>query len=223
LVKFIQQRGYEIPSPAILGKMTDEYKAAVEAFAKEQGIDLIHFERGVRKDGLAAAYRERQGEKEGVLFIGIAQERAYAYKAHKRVQGKLVGFDYSRQSVFVNHYYFYLEDEDFGPAFIKVCSYAPYAVKICLNGHEWAKRQLLQRGMGFEALDNMSDVELVKEILRLSGPRRVRVIVLYPLSDEWDEAEWLQAAARNPAFAFLSDPEGDIYSLADGKPFHDEV
>jgi hypothetical protein len=51
----------------------------------------------------------------------------------------------------------------------------------------------------------------------------VRAILLDPLNDEWDEAEWLPAAARNPAFAFLSDPEGDIYSLADGKPFHDEV
>lgn len=60
-------------------------------------------------------------------------------------------------------------------------------------------------------------------VLPISGPKRVRVIVLYPLGDEWDEMEWLQAAARNPAFAFLSDPEEDIYSLADGRPFHDEV
>ena len=49
--------------------------------------------------------------------------------------------------------------------------------------------------------------------LPLSGPRRVRVIVLYPIDDEWDEAEWLQAAARNPAFDHLNDPEEDIYSL----------
>ncbi len=60
-------------------------------------------------------------------------------------------------------------------------------------------------------------------VLPISGPRRVRVIVLYPLSDEWDETEWLQAAARNPSFAYLSNTEEDIYSLADGEPFHDEV
>ena len=60
-------------------------------------------------------------------------------------------------------------------------------------------------------------------LLPFPGPKRVRVIVLYPRSDEWDETEWLQAAARNPAFAFLNDPEEDIYSLTDGKPFHDEV
>ena len=60
-------------------------------------------------------------------------------------------------------------------------------------------------------------------LLPIPGPMRVRVIVLYPGSDEWDETEWLQAAARNPAFAFLSDVEEDIYSSADGVPFHDEV
>ena len=59
-------------------------------------------------------------------------------------------------------------------------------------------------------------------LLPVSGPRRVRVIVMYPLRDEWNETEWLQAAARNPAFAHLNDPEEDIYSLADGEQFNDE-
>jgi hypothetical protein len=58
----------------------------------------------------------------------------------------------------------------------------------------------------------------------------MRVIVLYPSGSEVDvadadhasadEAEWLQAAACNPAFAFLKEPEEDIYSVTDGKPFH---
>jgi hypothetical protein len=59
--------------------------------------------------------------------------------------------------------------------------------------------------------------------LPVSGPMRVKVIVMYPLNDEWDETEWLQAAAQSPAFSSLSDPEEDIYSLADGEPFRDEV
>lgn len=61
------------------------------------------------------------------------------------------------------------------------------------------------------------------DLLPVPGPMRVRVIVLYPSNGEWDEAEWLQAAARNPAFAFLGESEEDIYSPTDGKPFHDEV
>lgn len=38
---------------------------------------------------------------------------------------------------------------------------------------------------------------------------------------EQEEYEWLKAAARSPAFDFLKDPQEDIYTLADGKPFHD--
>jgi hypothetical protein len=47
-----------------------------------------------------------------------------------------------------------LIDPEWGPAFIKICGYAPYAVKVCLNGHEWAKRQATRRSIGWTALDN---------------------------------------------------------------------
>jgi hypothetical protein len=58
-------------------------------------------------------------------------------------------------------------------------------------------------------------------LLPFAGPARVKVIVLYPLVEEVSETEWLSAAARNPAFAYLHEASEDIYSLADGKPFHD--
>ena len=41
----------------------------------------------------------------------------------------------------VGIYYFYILDRDFGPGFIKICTYFPYPAKVWLNGHEWAKRQ----------------------------------------------------------------------------------
>ena len=40
----------------------------------------------------------------------------------------------------VNHYYFYCVDEDFGPFFLKFCSYFPYNAKLCINGNEYLKR-----------------------------------------------------------------------------------
>ena len=54
----------------------------------------------------------------------------------------------------VNHYYFYCVDPQFGPFFIKFCLYFPYNARLCLNGHEYAKRQLLKQNVGFEASDN---------------------------------------------------------------------
>src|SRR5919199_5877935 len=155
LVTFLtQHRGHPIPSPTLLQKMSEAFVQATKAFATAQQIPLIHFERGARKEDVAAEYRARFSGTEAVVFIGIAQERAHAFRASKRTDGPLVGFQYSRQPVHVNDYYFYLLDEDFGPAFIKVCSYAPFTLKVYLNGHEWAKRQLRKEGIVFEALDN---------------------------------------------------------------------
>lgn len=60
------------------------------------------------------------------------------------------------------------------------------------------------------------------DLLPIAGPKRVRVIVLYSPAEEWNEDEWLFGAARNPAFAFLKEAAEDIYSINDGKPYHDE-
>ena len=53
------------------------------------------------------------------------------------------------------------------------------------------------------------------------GQGRVRVILL-PEEAEIEENEWLKAAASNPAFDFLKDPDEDIYTLDDGQPFNDQ-
>lgn len=52
----------------------------------------------------------------------------------------------------------------------------------------------------------------------IKGPKRVRIIVLFPAENSENEIEWLRSAARNPAFADLQDPAEDIYTLQDGKP-----
>ena len=58
--------------------------------------------------------------------------------------------------------------------------------------------------------------------LPITGPKRVRVIVLSPLTEnpeELSELEWLKASVHNSAFDYLRDPEEDIYTINDGKPF----
>src|SRR6476620_10390990 len=116
LVTFLtRHRGHPIPSPTLLQKMREAFVQATRAFASAQQIPVLHFERGARKDDVAAAQRAQFAGAEGVVFIGVAQERARAFRASKREDGPLVGFQYSRQPVYVNYYYFYLQDEDFGP------------------------------------------------------------------------------------------------------------
>jgi hypothetical protein len=71
-------------------------------------------------------------------------------------------------------------------------------------------------------VDEQRHIQL-DEPLPFSGPKKVRIIILYPTTEEMDETEWLYAASHNPAFAFLHDAEEDIYTLEDGKPFNHEV
>jgi hypothetical protein len=147
--------GHPIPSPALFRPLHDRFVDAVHTFAQREDIPLIRFESGQRKDDVLAPYRQRFAKREGVVLIGVAQEKMRSFKAFKRrsPQGG-VTFDFSRQPVAVNHYYFYLQDREWGPAFIKIGTYLPYPIKLCLNGHEWAKQQLGQQRIRFESLDN---------------------------------------------------------------------
>lgn len=155
LVYFLtKHRGHLIPSPKLLGDITKGFHEKVKRFARDIGVAMVQFAKGQRKDDIAKSYHARFRKPHGVVFIGVAQEKAWAFKARAIKRGKHVHFHYSRQSVCVTHYYFYLLDPEWGPAFVKVCSYAPYPIKVCLNGHEWLKRQLQKEKIAFVALDN---------------------------------------------------------------------
>lgn len=191
LVHFLTaHRGEMIPSPALLGQITQGFVAALKAFAEANDIPLVRFEKGQRKDDVAAGYRRQFRADEGVVFIGVAQERMNGFKAHKDQKGKAVRFQFSRQSVYVNHYYIYVQDAEFGPGFIKIAAYAPYPVKVCLNGHEWVKQQLRHEGIAFTALDNgfghCDDPERLQALCHALGQEQVQAFF-----DKWvDRLPW---------------------------------
>lgn len=153
---FRYHRGQPFVSSALMQPISLNFVSQIEQFAESQAIPLIRFEKGQRKDDVAAEYRARATVDEGVLFIGKAQEKASVFRTEKRRNAQS-GQSYPwivRSTAMVNHYYFYAVDQDFGPFFIKFGSYFPYTAKLCLNGHEYAKRQLQRAGISYEALDN---------------------------------------------------------------------
>jgi hypothetical protein len=131
-----------VPSPVVLGQITERFRAAVKELARAGTDSIYEFRHKQDKDEIANEFRRQRGTRDGIVFIGVAQEKAQAFNG-KKINGQ---FHFDRdKTVYVNHYYFYIDDEEFGPLFLKMCSYAPWALKLCLNGHEWAKRQLEQR------------------------------------------------------------------------------
>ena len=157
VVRFLLDRGYPIPAPAALGKIGRAFVDAIDRFALRHDIPVVRFDKGASKEEIARPYlraAERDG-RFGVVMIGVAQEKTMAWRGFRRGgSDSHPHFVYRRMSTFPNHYYFYLRDPEWGPAFIKVCAYAPYPLWLCLNGHEWAKRRAERRGIAFRALDN---------------------------------------------------------------------
>lgn len=149
------QLGARVASTTVVAPMSERFVAAIEAFVQREGVDLVAFEKGQRKDDVAHDYLAAFKGDEGVLFVGKAQEKAYVFRTEKRRDAQGQRYPWIiRSTAMVNHYYVYVLDRDFGPLFFKFCSYFPYPAKLCLNGHEWLKRQLTQRGIPFEPLDN---------------------------------------------------------------------
>ena len=175
LVTFMrEQLDKPIPSPVVLGQVTEKFREAVKAMSERQQIPVYQFDHKERKDEVANQIRRQRRVCDGIVFIGVAQEKAQALQG-KKINGQ---FEYTRdKTVYVNHYYFYIDDADFGPLFIKVCSYAPWGTKLCLNGHEWAKRQLEKRGIAYQALDNgflsCENPEELQEICDSLGPEEI--------------------------------------------------
>jgi hypothetical protein len=136
--------------------MTRAFVQAIERLVKDRQIALIAFEKGRRKDDLADELRAKYPHREGVVFVGKAQEKCGVYRTEKRHNPK-TNTSYAwivKSTALVNHYYFYCVDADFGPFFLKFCSYFPYNAKLCLNGHEYAKRQLQRENITHQALEN---------------------------------------------------------------------
>jgi hypothetical protein len=155
---FRTHRGQPIASSALMAPISLAFVAAIERFVRERGVPLLTFGKGQRKDDVAKEHLARfaaAGQTEGVLFVGKAQEKASVCRAEKRRTPDGRSYPWLvRTTAMVNQYYVYAVDRDFGPFFLKVCSYFPYTARLCVNGHEYLKRQLAQEGVDFEALDN---------------------------------------------------------------------
>jgi hypothetical protein len=198
VIRFLLDRGFSIPSPAVLGKIGRGYVDQINQFIVDNEIPTVKFVKGDVKEQIARKHfqqAERDG-RYGVVMVGTAQEKTSAWRGWR--DGGPDGhprFVYRRQSIFPNNYYFYIRDPDWGPSFIKTIAYAPFPLWIYLNGNEWGKQQAAQQGIAFRALDNgfaaCEDAPALAEICHRLSAQDVRLFferwqgtLPSPLTDE---------------------------------------
>ena len=128
------------------------------SFAEANHIPVVTLKAADRNIEIMQPYLDaaaRTGRSQ-VAAIGVAQEPQRVFIARKRDTdpGRCPQFSFDNKDRRVTVYYFYLHDAGFGPAFIKVCTYCPWPVKVWVNGHEWARQQARKLGPGFTELSN---------------------------------------------------------------------
>jgi hypothetical protein len=174
--------GKPIPSPALFEQIGDRFRRAVARFARDHDIPVVRFAKDDRKIDVMRPYQDRLATTGdcGVAAIGIAQEFQSVWTGYRREGGAtdLPQFTFAKAQRRVTCYYFYVVDEQFGPGFVKICSYFPYPIKVWVNGHEWAKRQAATAGVAFTALSNgfatCADPAALQAICDSLGPAQIQ-------------------------------------------------
>jgi hypothetical protein len=153
----------------------------VDSYAQANRIPVVRFVKGQRKVDVMAPLMARAAAegRSRVVAVGLAQEYAWVATAGTtHTESGYPHFTFGRAQRRVSCVYFYLWDADMGAAFIKVCTYFPYPMKIWVNGHEWAKRQATAAGIGFTELSNgfasCADPAALQRVCDRFGPEAIR-------------------------------------------------
>src|SRR4051812_23813042 len=88
--------GYLVPSPAVLEKIGAAFRRSVSAFAEDEHLPLVRFDKHDRKIDVMRRHVARQAAtgRSGVAAIGVAREFQNAFSCSKHQAGKAVWFSF---------------------------------------------------------------------------------------------------------------------------------
>jgi hypothetical protein len=162
--RFLERHlGFPVGSPAIIEKIGNRFRHDVKAFAARHQVPVLVLKKpdrsrwDDRKVDHVRPYLDaaQKAGRDGVVAIVAGQEFQWVFTGKKIVgSGGGVYFGWGKTERRVGVYYFYIWDHEFGPGFIKLCTYFPYPGKVWLNGHEWAKQQAERAGIAYRSLAN---------------------------------------------------------------------
>jgi hypothetical protein len=202
---------------------TATLRADVERVAEKAGLPIQYVASpAVDKEKLVdQRVQERGVGKGGVLAILSSVEVCQSFDIHRNRDRKLLELRPARRKCL--HYYLYLDDAMFGRVSVRLQTWFPFTVHLCLNGREWLARQMDAARIGYLRRDNcfatVSDFEhaqkLLDQQLRTDWPKHLtrlleraapqwRALLLpFELEPYWsvDESEWATDIAFRSAAA----------------------
>ena len=121
----------------------------------------------IRKEELAHKRQQEEQIETGLIGVWSCLERGSSYRA---VYCKQAGFPQLRNyPTQCKHLYFYFDDSEFGFMNIRLQTWFPYHIQMCLNGREWLRRGLEKKGVDFHVHGNkflhIADYQKAQQLL----------------------------------------------------------
>jgi len=185
---------------------TNRIKQATERLAERLGRPLIYLPSSqVRKETLAAEIAEADGVTEGLVAVFQCVEPCHTVTVGPNRATKRLELRHGPAKC--SHYYFYVRDPQYGPLSIRLQTWLPFSMHVCLNGREWLAQKLSALGIGFEQRDNcFVDIEHVP---------RAQALLDRQLRTDWDRMLNRLARQWHPAHAKLFPQPLDYYWSAE--------
>ena len=209
--KFLNSQGVLLKDfGAYVEKVSEQIKQYAYGVAETKGRAVQYVASSSdSKEDIAMKIAERDGIKEGLIVVLSCVEPCQSFgieKDKKAKQLKLVGR--WRKCL---HLYFYWLDREYGLMHLRLQTWAPFTIQVCVNGREWLARQMDREGIGYEKHDNC--------FTRIDNLKRAQQ--LFDLLDQQSWAGWLEklAAGIHPFLRAKSDLHFKPYywSLSQGE------
>lgn len=190
---------------------TERIRQSTQELAARLGRDVVYVHSSnASKEQLAREIAEREGVSEGLVCVLSCVEPCYSFQVSRNRERKQLELGYGARKCL--HYYFYLRDPQMGWLHVRLQTWAPFTVQICVNGRDWLARQLISQDVSFEQRDNcfvgvgdmaraqaLLDRQLrtdwtdrLDDLLRQVHPAHATMFGERPLDYYWsaDETEW---------------------------------
>ena len=155
---------------------TDRIKSAAFQAAERAGRPVQFLQDpSASKEERARRLAREDGVKEGLIAIFTAVEPCWSYSVRGDRQTKQIHLMLERRKC--THLYHYYQHPDFGLTHVRVQTWFPFTVSVCLNGREWLARQMDRAGITYEQRGNC--------FVKLSDPKAAQVLLDKQLRSDW--------------------------------------
>jgi hypothetical protein len=134
-------------------RLSQEISEHAKTFAAELGRPYQYLpSSSLSKEQLAREIMVREQIKQGLVCVFAAVEPCRTISVRpNRASKKLELLAQSRQC---KHLYFYFVDREFGLMHIRLQTWLPFSIQVCLNGRRWLGNKLQAAGISFVQHDN---------------------------------------------------------------------